>query len=374
MFTKKKILFLITKANWGGAQKYVFDIVSELKNYEVVVAYGKPCGELVQKLEDLDIKTVEIKTLARDIKILNELRVAINLWRIFKQEHPEIIHLNSSKIGGLGALMGRILGVKKIIFTAHGWAFNENRNWLSRIVIKFLSWLTIILAHQTIVINQKEYHQVIKWPFVTNNKLKLIYNGIKPIYFLNKQEAQKHFTNQIKDSDLVVGTIAELHKNKGLKYAIKAFGKLVKKHKNIKFIIIGEGEERDYLENKIKKYNLENNIFLIGEIKEANQYLKAFDIFVLPSLKEGLPFVLLEAGLAKLPVITTKVGGVPEIIKNNFSGILVERKEDDEIETALEQLITGQEKRQQLGENLNTVIKEKFSFDKMFEMTKKIYQ
>jgi len=374
MFNKKKILFLITKANWGGAQKYVFDIASELKNYEVTVAHGEPSGELIEKLEIKNIPTIKIKNLNRDVKILDELKVAINLWKIFRQERPEIIHLNSSKIGGLGALIGRMVGIKKIIFTAHGWAFNENRNWLSKTIIKFLSWLTIVLAHQTIVINQQEYNQVINWPFITKNKLTLIYNGIKPIYFLNRNEAREYFKDKIKDNNLVIGTISELHKNKGLKYAIKSFHQLTKEHKNIKFIIIGEGEEREYLEKKIKKYNLENSVFLVGEIKEASQYLKAFDIFLLSSLKEGLPFVLLEAGLAKLPVVTTKVGGIPEIIKNDFSGILVGKKENDKIKDVLEQLIVNQEKRRQLGENLNMTIKNKSSFGKMFEATKEIYQ
>jgi len=374
MFNKKKILFLITKANWGGTQKYVFDIASELKNYEVAVAHGEPSGELIEKLEIKNIPTIKIKNLNRDVKILDELKVAINLWKIFRQERPEIIHLNSSKIGGLGALIGRMVGIKKIIFTAHGWAFNENRNWLSKTIIKFLSWLTIVLAHQTIVINQQEYNQVINWPFITKNKLTLIYNGIKPIYFLNRNEAREYFKDKIKDNNLVIGTISELHKNKGLKYAIKSFHQLTKEHKNIKFIIIGEGEEREYLEKKIKKYNLENSVFLVGEIKEASQYLKAFDIFLLSSLKEGLPFVLLEAGLAKLPVVTTKVGGIPEIIKNDFSGILVGKKENDKIKDVLEQLIVNQEKRRQLGENLNMTIKNKFSFGKMFEATKEIYQ
>ncbi|MCK5021732.1 MAG: glycosyltransferase family 4 protein [Candidatus Pacebacteria bacterium] len=391
---KKKILYIITKANWGGAQKYVFDLASELRDFDVVVAYGEPFGELNYKLKEKNIKTIKIDGLKRDINIWGEIKVFISLLKIFKKERPDIIHLNSSKIGGLGALAGRLKGVKKIIYTAHGWGFNERRPFWQILLIKFLSWLTIILSHKVIVIAKKEYQNVIKWPFVTNKKLVLIYNGIKPIYFLNKNEAQgflaktilqskmirpnisdkKCFSgDKIKNDDLIIGTISELTKNKGLKYAIDGFEDIAEKNDKVKFIVIGEGEERKYLEKEIKEEGLENKVFLVGEIKDAQRYLKAFDIFLLSSIKEGLPFVLLEAGLAKLPVIATKVGGVPEIIEDKKSGILIEAKEDDDIEDALEVLIKDEKKRVEYGEELYKVIEEKFTFKRMFEETKGLY-
>lgn len=345
----KKILFVITKANWGGAQKYVFDLASEMvdrSDYEVVVAYGEPFGELNYKLKEAGIRTIEIAGLGRDINFFGEFRVAKNLCKILKNERPDIIHLNSPKIGGLGGILGRLIGIEKIIYTAHGWTFNEKRPAWQILLIKYFSWLTILFSHKTIVIAKREYKQVIGWPLVSDKKLVHIYNGIKPIYFLNRDEAQNYFTDKILESsrevecnettkrsrngklwtasqtrrdemfddDLVIGTIAELHKNKGLKYLIKAFKKLVREFKSLKLIIIGEGEEREYLDKKLNKYSLVDNVFLVGSVNEASRYLKAFDIFVLPSVKEGFPFVLLEAGLAKLPVVASDVGGISELI------------------------------------------------------------
>jgi len=373
MANKKKILYVITKANWGGAQKYVFDLASEIKDYKIVIAYGEPFGELSDKLKTAEIKTVEIENLKRDFNLLKEIRVIKNLWKILRQEKPGILHLNSPKIGGLGALLGRLCRIKKIIYTAHGWTFNENRPFWQIWLIKFLSWLTIILSHQTIVIAQKEYNQVIRWPFITTKKLKLIYNGVKPIDFFDRNTAKKYFENKIKDEDLIIGTISELHKNKGLKYAIQGFREISKKYEKLKFIVIGEGEERKNLEEKIREYDLTDKIFLVGKIEDASRCLKAFDIFLLSSIKEGLPFVLLEAGLAKLPVIATEVGGVPEIIENNKSGILIEPKKEKAITNALIELIEDLEKRKVLGENLQTTIEEKFSFGEMLEKTEKLY-
>ena len=373
---KKKILYLITKANWGGAQKYVFDLASEMaerNDYDVIVAYGEPFGELSDKLKTSEIRTIEIKGLSRDINLFGEFKVIKSVWKILKNEKPDVIHLNSPKIGGLGSLLGRLAGIEKILYTAHGWTFNEDRPLWQRFLIQYFSWLTILFSHKTIVIAKQEYDQVIGWPFISDKKLKLIYNGIKPIYFLNRDQAQEFFGGKILNDDLVVGTIAELHKNKGLKYAIDAFEDVVEKKDNLKFIIIGEGEERQDLEEEILEEGLSKKVSLVGKIEDAGQYLKAFDIFILPSIKEGFPFVLLEAGLAKLPVIASDVGGIPELISDGENGILVEAKEDDDIEDALKVLISDVGLREKYGEALYGKVKGEFSFEKMINKTEKLY-
>ncbi|MFH0846331.1 MAG: glycosyltransferase family 4 protein [Patescibacteria group bacterium] len=373
---KKKILFIITKANWGGGQKYVFDLATNLSDFKVAVAYGQPFGELEEKIKkEKEIKTYRIENSARDINLFKEVKAFWEIFKIIKKERPDILHLNSPKAGGLGSLAGRMLKIPKIIYTAHGWSFNEDRSFFQTTLIKFFSWLIIILSHKTIVIAQKEYQQIKRWLWV-KNKLKLIYNGLQPICFLNRDEAQSFFEEKISsklNDNLIIGTIAELTKNKGLKYAIKGFKKIADKNPLAKFIIIGEGEDREYLENKIKKYHLENKVFLIGKIIDASKYLKAFDIFLLSSIKEGFPFVLLEAGLAQLPVIATEVGGIPELIQDNKTGILVKIKEDDKIEDALEKLISNEPLKNKLAESLYNKIKEEFSFEAMLERTKILY-
>ncbi len=372
--TPRKILFIITKANWGGAQKYVFDLATSLNDFEVKVVHGEPVGELTKKLKNAGIKTIPIGNLERDISFFKELKAAWSLFKILKSEKPDIIHLNSTKIGGLGAFIGRLVGIEKIIFTAHGWAFNEDRVFWQKLLIKMLSWKTILLNHKTIVLSQKEYDQVIHWPFVTKDKLELIHNGIKPINFLDKTSARNYFNTIITDQDKVVGTISELHKNKGLKYAIKAIAEISKKIKDIKFIIIGEGEERPTLEKYIKQQGLENKIFLVGQVSEASRYLKAFDIFLLSSVKEGFPFVLLEAGLAELPVISTKVGGIPEIIENNKTGILIESKDSKKIAKGLETLIENEKLQKTYGQALNNKIIKDFSFGEILKKTRELYE
>lgn len=339
-----KILYVITKSNWGGAQKYVYDMATNMTDFDVVVALGGS-GELKERLEKKGIRTIKINKLGRNINIFGDLYVFFKLISIFRSEKPNIVHLNSSKIGGVGSLAGRLVGVKNIIFTAHGWAFKEDRFFLSKLIIKFLSWLTVLFSHKVIVVSKYERS-------ITpgnKNKVHIIYNGVKDKEFLDRDTARERFSNVPTDKKWI-GVIAELHKNKGLKYLVKAIPE------NYSLIIIGEGEE------KIKG----DNVYLMGNIPEAYKYLKAFDVFVLPSIKEGLPYTILEAGLAELPVLSTLVGGIPEIVTKD-SGILVQPKNIGELRKNIPLL------KSEHGVNLRKRILENFSFEKMVGQTKKLY-
>ena len=377
---KMKVLYLITKSNWGGAQKYVFELSTYMnKGQDIIVAFGgtgergAPVGKLAKTLEESRVKTVMIPSLSRDVHPLDEPRVFFELLRLYKQEKPDIIHLSSSKIGGLGSFAGRVYNLlnpkakAKIIFTAHGWAFSESRSRISRAVIRLLSWFTIIFSDKVICLNKKELAQVANWPFV-KNKLELVYNGIPA-------EEKKGFIKieeKPTDTPIQIGTISELTKNKGLTYAIDAISKI--KDRNVMFSVISEGEERANLEKQIKEQGLEDKVKLLGFKDNAGAYIGIFDIFLLSSIKEGFPYSILEAGLAKLPVIATNIGGIPEIIEDGVSGLLVEPKDPYAIKNALEKLLDSPALRKSLGQNLSKVVKQKFSLDKMIEETEKIYK
>ncbi len=133
----KKILFVITKATWGGAQKYVYELATatQAAGYATVVAYGQP-GLLVAKLSAQQIRTIHLRSLARDIKSANDRRALGELRKMFKDERPAIVHLNSSKAAALGALAARLEQAPQIIYTAHGWAFNESRPLWQKVLLR----------------------------------------------------------------------------------------------------------------------------------------------------------------------------------------------------------------------------------------------
>jgi len=384
---KRKILFCITKSNWGGAQRYVYDLATNLPKdkYETAVVLGGE-GRLKEKLGAFGIKTITVRSLQRDVGVIKDIYSFFELIKIFRKEKPDIIHLNSSKMGGIGGLAGRIVRVKKIIFTAHGWAYNEERSFPQKIAIAILHFITVAFSHLTIAVSEKAKEQF-KSAGLMKKKMIVIHNGIGEVEFMEKEKARQEFADaglpqtekmkeKIKSDPLWIGTISELHKNKGLKYAIEA----IKKHLETKrpssketiFVIMGEGEERKNLEEIIRNNNLEDSVFLIGNVKNASSYLKALDIFTLTSITEALPYAILEAGKAGVPIIASNVGGISEIIDDMRSGILLQPKKPKEISDAIEYYINHPDKKEIFSKLLKEKIDKEFSLEKMVSETIKL--
>ena len=353
---KIKVLYFVTKSNWGGAQRYVYDLATHLpQNFEAVVACGEG-GLLVQKLKEKSIRTINLTGAKRNISLLKEMRLLFTLVKIIRSEKPNVLHVNSSKLAGLGAFVGWATRTRTI-FTAHGWPFNEDRPGWQRILIYKFSWLTSVFADITITITQKDFAQGKNMWFV-GPKMLMIHNAIEPIDFYDRATAREKLG--LKQDELVIGTIGELHKNKGFIYLANAAGHI----NNAKFVVMGEGEERPALEK--------TDLILVGQVNEAGRYLKALDIFADPSLKAGLQYVLLEAAQAGLPVVASTVGGNPDVIGS--SGMLIPPKNAELLARALSALIKDSGLRRELGAKLQERISQKFSFEKFLSQTYSLYK
>ncbi len=372
---RKKIIYVITKSNWGGAQRYVFDLATSLPGNEflVTVALGGN-GLLRDRLEAAGIRVIPIAGLARDIGVVRELRAFMSILTILANEKPDVIHLNSSKAAGLGVLAARLYQLTTFnlqlttIFTVHGWPFNEDRSWLWKIFTWLASYVTALLSTDIIVIASREFKQVKAMPFVVK-KAHVIPNGIKAPEFLSREEARRKL--EIRQEALVVGSIGELTWNKNYPELVMVAARLLKERLDFELVVIGEGEDRAEITARIKNSPiLDGRKVLFGFREDAYKYLKAFDIFVLNSRKEGLPYVVLEAGAAGLPVAATSVGGIPDIIENDKTGLLVPPYRMDE---ALQKLLTEKEMREKLGRALKERVAKMFSFERMLTETRKLY-
>lgn len=309
----KKILLVVTKSNWGGAQRYAYDLATHLPKEEflpVVLAGGAEGtakkGVLFEKLEAAHIPTIYLTQLVRDFGSL-DMNAFWSIFYAIRNEKPDVVHLNSSKAAALGALAARMLGVRRIIFTVHGWPFNEKRNELVRVLIYLISWFTAFLSHAVIVVSKSDEAQGKKMRWAAE-KIRYIPIGIESVAYLSPDEARAAlsiygFTKPI--YSLV--TIAELTRNKGIRYAIEAIGGLKRRGVKMSYYIIGDGELRTELEDLVREEDVADRVHFLGFVEDAGRYLRAFDMFLLPSIKEGMPYVLLEAAAASLPIVTTTV-------------------------------------------------------------------
>jgi glycosyltransferase involved in cell wall biosynthesis len=368
-----RILYGITKSNFGGAQRYVFDLASEAqkRGHETAVLCGGD-GVLVQKLKAENIRVISIPGFGRDISWFKDF---IGLCFIFKtiwKEKPDVFHINSAKMGGAGIFAGRILRVPHIIFTAHGWAFNEPRPEWQKIVIKFFSWLTVIGAHKTICVSRRLKHDIEHLPFI-KHKLLLIRNGIAPFALLSREQARQTLVPSISSETVLIGALSELHPVKGLDVLLEAW-KEFKPGRDSVLVLIGGGQEEQKLKNMAQNMSISDSVIFKGFVENARGLLSGFDIFVMPSRSEALPYAPLEAGEASLPVIATRVGGLPEIIENEKTGILVGKENTSELAQALSFLSKNKHIREKLGAALHAFVQENFSREKMFRATFETYE
>lgn len=375
---KKKILYVITKSVWGGAQRYVFDLATNLPKdgFDVAVAFGGN-GILFEKLADAGIRTLQINGLERDISFVSEIRAALNLLKIFFKEKPNIIHLNSTKAGALGAPLAFLFKLAtlnfkpKVVFTVHGWGFKEDRPVLFRFAIFLTSLISSLFQDRLIIINHSDFKNAKK--FIPQKKLSLIHNGIARIDFLPTKEARNKFPN--KNNDIIVGTVAELTKNKGLIHLINAIDKINTEHKisNVKCFIVGDGEDKEKLQNKINSLGLQNKIILTGFVANAASCINGFDIFVLPSVKEGLPYTIMEAMAAGKPVIATNVGGIPDLINHGVNGLISRPKDPADLAKKLQYFIDNGQERLAMGIAAQKTAETRFRLSDMVEKTREIY-
>ncbi len=364
--SQMKIIYGITKSNFGGAQRYVFDLAkhAKLSGHEVAVLCGEG-GVLTQKLEEENIRVITIPGFDRDMDLFHDASRLLFIIKTIWREKPDVFHINSAKMGGAGIFTGRLLRVPKIIFTGHGWAFNEPRPEWQKVLIKFFSWLTILAAHQTICVSESFKKDVEHWPLI-KGKTTVIHNGIDKFDLIPREQARRELG--LRDDTLAVGALAELHPIKGLDILIEAWDKFSRHHR-AELIIMGEGEERRKLEQLIETLGLSDSITLKGYVGNARRYLSAFDIFCLPSRSENLPYAVLEAGIAGLPVIASSVGGIPEIVESGKDGILVEKENSEDLFSTLLLLSANEDLRKRLGSSLQEKVSQEFSTEKMFRET-----
>ncbi|MDO8430303.1 MAG: glycosyltransferase [bacterium] len=375
-----KVLYIITKADIGGAQKYVHDLSANLdKNqFDSKIIFGQK----------------DLRWLSNKIWpfFINDWLAIIELIKLYKKERPDIIHLNSSKAGVLGSLAAKIYKVKchmlnvkcsppKVVFTAHGWVFNPTNElsfpirWFYILLHKF----SALFQDKIICVSEYDYNLALKYKIAPKNKLTTIHNGIDPnMKFLSKEEARKEIANKIPNSKFLIpnsnypwiGSIGRLVKEKNYETLIQSAALIP----NAYFFIIGEGPELKKLNVKCQMSNVNSRFFFINPTGNDAEYLKAFDIFVMSSIKEGLPYILLEAMAAELPIVVTEAGGIPEMIKNHENGLMVAQKDSAILAGAINGLITNKTIGNELGKMAQKAVLEKFSLEKMVSKTESVYK
>ncbi|MFP4022767.1 MAG: glycosyltransferase [Candidatus Paceibacterota bacterium] len=322
MEDKKKILIIVTLAEVGGAQMSVLNLSRELKRRgnEVTVGFGK--GDfLAKECERAGIGTRRFHNLDRSHNILKNLKFILELRSFLKNENFDVVHINSSN-ALVGALATVFLSSKKpqVVFTYRGLSFLDEHNEDKKVKKLFYR---IIFRFLTLFVNVEVF--VSKANLKSAQRMGLgkkgvvIYNGLdlSKIDFLEREKARSELERlcgrKLKNKK-VVGSVGRLAYQKNYEFLIKNWLSIREEVPGAICVILGDGPDREKLEDLIDKKGCRGGLYLLGEYPNAGRLLKGFDVFTLPSRYEGLSITTLEALFAGIPMLVTKTGGNPEVV------------------------------------------------------------
>lgn len=363
-----KILYVITKGTWGGAQTHVYNLIKDqvMRNNQITLVVGET-GRLVNDIEKNfpQVNLYKIGTLTNELKITNVLRSIKSLRNIIKEINPDIIHLHSTVAGTVGRIAAIGLN-KKVIFTVHGSSFTpgvgKKREKFAKLVEKTLLPFTDKLIFVS-EFDKNLWDAQIK-NFSKSQKGVVIYNGVEDTL---KSFGQIYVENK-KNKKIEICMAARFSSQKNQKLLIKALKNCSFKNK-LHITFLGSGE----LEKECKNIIGTDETFTFkGSVNNVSKFYANSDIITLISNFEGLPISLIEALPLSKPIIASNVGGIPEIINQNFNGFCV-NNDVHEILRAFETLTADKKLRKEMGNNSRLIYKLNFTIKKMLDKTNQIY-
>ncbi|MBD3413593.1 MAG: glycosyltransferase [Candidatus Aminicenantes bacterium] len=362
-----KVLEVIDKTFLGGGQKNLISLVENLdkETFDVSVC-SNPKGRLVNKLEIKNIRHFPVFMSKRfSLKPVREIQ------EVLRRNKIDIIHTHGGIAGFYGRWAARRFKHCAVVHTLHGIHYLNYRNallksmyvWIERIFSKF--------THAVIFVSHADKNKGVKYKLASKEKSKLIENGID--FTGIPQTKSKTKNSERKNSVPVIGTVARLHRQKNISLLLQAGARIKNQCPELKVYVVGDGPLRKKLEKQNKKLGTQEVISFLGEREDARRIMSEFDIFVLPSLWEGLPYVLLEAAALKKPVIGTHVDGIKEMITHEKTGLLVSPEKSDELAEAVLRLVNDRKQAEKLGAAFYQSAQRKYSISRMVGKVQDLY-
>ena len=387
---KTRVLHIITRLDKGGSAETTLLTVSLLnrEKYEVFLIHGFTLesnmgpkeNEAVQ--HDLSmarykgVRISVITSLVRRLSFTNDILEFISIYRLIKRIKPHIVHTHTSKAGVLGRLAAYLAGVPIIIHTPHGHVFHSYYGLILTNIFVFAEKISSFTTDMIVALTEKEKDEHMEKGIASTKKYTIIHSGVKLDYFANMRidiKARKKEL-EIPPGYNVVGTIGRLVPIKGYKYLISAAKKIVEEVDKTVFVIVGDGYLKLELEKYAEALGVRKNIIFTGWRADSSDILYLFDIFVLPSLNEGMGRVIIEAMALGKPVVASSVGGILDLIKDSKNGILVPPRNSDALGNAILQLIRNKDLAEELGNNGKAMVYPEFDISVMLKKIENLYE
>lgn len=369
-----KLLYVITKLELGGAQKQLLGLIGCLdkQKFTPFLFTAKNGLLLPQALSITGLTVKRSSFLESSINPLKDFLALVELYFFIKKNKIEIVHTHSSKAGILGRIAAKLAAVKVIVHTVHGWSFNDYQRAILRKIYISFEKLTAKFSDAIIVVSSFDKQKGLRNNIGVEKKYTLIRYGLDRKNFSVKENNVREELG-ITQEDLVVTNISCLKPQKSPLDFVRLAHLISKEFPNIKFLLVGDGVLRKQIEKLILKLGLQNKIILTGWRRDIPEILSISDCLVLTSLWEGLPIVVLEAMAAARPAIATNTGGVKEVVIEDKTGFLVNRRDMERMSEKVVTLLKDEALKKELGEAARRSLGFEFDFENVLKKNQSLY-
>ena len=364
---KKKILQLIDGLNIGGAEVLLVDLVRGSKDagYDVSVGYST-YGPLERNLVVLGISCTRLPRLGRVDPIL-----LLRMCQLILREKPDIVHTHLFKSDLHGRLAARLCGVPVVISTSH-----NNDVWARRFPLGIFYGFTAKLTDKVIAVSNEVREYQIQYTGISPHKIIVIDNGVNVQRFANQEHAGLSLRHefQISAGTPLIGIIGRLQPQKDHENFLKAAVQIRSKLPDARFLVVGDGPLREELMAQAQTLGLGSSVIFCGIRQDIPAVLSAIDLLVISSKWEGLPVTLLEGMAARRPIVSTAVGGVPNVVADGQAALLVPPEDSLTLANACLKILQDPALAQSLAQAGYERVKNQFSLDAMIGKTLKLYE
>ncbi|GKX30445.1 glycosyl transferase [Vallitalea longa] len=368
-----KILHLISGGDQGGAKTHVITLLRELsKNADITLV----C--LLEQDFAIEARDQGINVIVMQQNKRYKLDIVKSLISMLEKDKYDILHCHGARANFIGMLIKKKYSIPTVSTIHSDYKFDFDNNLYKKLVYTTLNYFSLKHMDYFIAITN-QFKQMLVGRGFKQDKIYVAYNGIKITprnYSMSREEFLSRYNIKYSQDKIYVGIATRLHPVKGIPVFLKAAEKVLKTNNNIQFLIAGNGDAN--YTNKYKEYvktnKLEDNVVFLNFVKDIDNFYNAIDINVLTSHSESFPYALLEGGLNKKATICSRVGGIPEMIINEQSGLLFEDGNYDKLAEYVERLAGDVELRLQYSNNLYNRIENNFSDKNMAKTHIEIYR
>jgi glycosyltransferase involved in cell wall biosynthesis len=383
--SRTKVLRVIARLNVGGPALHVAYLTAGLaeRGFDTILvagtlARGEASMESVAERRGVRIETIE--ELHREIAPLRDARAVTRLARLIRRERPAILHTHTAKAGAVGRIAALLAGKARppiVVHTFHGHVLRGYFGPVKTFGFRLLERLLARMTTQLVAVSPEVRDDLVRLGVAPESKFAVVRLGIELDERVGKDETGRSETRRVlgvPDEAFVVGWFGRMTGVKRTPDVVRAFRGLVDAGVDGRLLLVGDGPERDGLERLAHDLGVMRRCLFLGYQEEVGRYYDAIDVLVLPSGNEGTPVSVIEALAAARPVVATRVGGTPDVVRDGVDGFLVELGDVDTIAARLAELAADPERRARMGAAGKERVSERYAVGRLVADTEQLYR